>query len=160
MVFAPVWRPLAAARSLPIAVPKAAPNSLPDFGLSLEGLNLVSFAPRETLSPPDRFKLRADFLRLASRGRKIARPGFVMQILRSDTATPLRVGYTATKKIGNAVARNRARRRLKEAARLELVGAGQLTGVELVLICRQETARLPFETLRANLRTVLAEATR
>jgi ribonuclease P protein component len=121
---------------------------------------LVSFAPRETLSPPDRFKLRADFLRLASRGRKIARPGFVLQISRSDTPSPLRVGYTATKKIGNAVARNRARRRLKEAARLSIAELPALTGVELVLICRQETAKLPFETLRGNLTTALAEATK
>ncbi len=121
---------------------------------------MVSFAPRENFSPPDTFKLRADFLRLASRGRKIARPGFVLQILRSDTAAPLRVGYTATKKIGNAVARNRARRRLKEAARLEIAGAGRLNGVELVLICRQETAKLPFETLRGHLRAALVEAAR
>jgi ribonuclease P protein component len=120
---------------------------------------LVSFAPRENFSPPETFKLRADFLRLASRGRKIARPGFVLQILRSDTAAPLRVGYTATKKLGNAVARNRARRRLKEAARLSIAELPALTGVELVLICRQETAKLPFETLRANLRKALTEAT-
>jgi ribonuclease P protein component len=121
---------------------------------------LVSFAPRENFSPPDTFKLRADFLRLASRGRKIARPGFVLQFLRSDTAAPLRVGYTATKKIGNAVARNRARRRLKEAARLEIAGAGRLDGVELVLICRQDTAKLPFETLRGHLRAAMVEAAR
>ncbi len=115
---------------------------------------MVSFAPPET------FKLRADFLRMASRGRKIARPGFVLQVLRSDKATPLRVGYTATKKIGNAVARNRARRRLKEAARLSIAELPPLNGVELVLICRQETAKLPFETLRGNLATALAEATK
>jgi ribonuclease P protein component len=72
----------------------------------------------------------------------------------------LRVGYTATKKIGNAVARNRARRRLKEATRLSIAELPPLAGVELVLICRQETAKLPFETLRASLRSVLEEATR
>lgn len=119
---------------------------------------MVSNARRGKFSPPETFKLRADFLRMAARGRKIARPGFVLQILRTDGPAPLRVGYTATKKIGNAVARNRARRRLKEAARLEIAGAGGLAGVELVLICRQETAKLPFETLRGNLRSVLAEA--
>jgi ribonuclease P protein component len=125
---------------------------------------LVSFAPPETFSPPETFKRRADFLRLA-RGRKIARPGFVMQIARSGapatgTPEPLRTGYTATKKIGNAVARNRARRRLKEAARLTLAEAGPLPGFEMVLICRQETAKLPFETLCGNLRAAIAEATK
>jgi ribonuclease P protein component len=74
---------------------------------------VVSYAPPET------FEQRKDFLRLAARGRKIARPGFLVQALRGE-AGALRVGYTATKKIGNAVARNRARRRLKEAARLTL----------------------------------------
>jgi ribonuclease P protein component len=113
---------------------------------------LVSFAPPET------FKVRADFLRLASRGRKLARPGFIMQIARTGTDSPLRVGYTATKKIGNAVARNLARRRLKEAARLTFAEAAPLNGVELVLICRQETATLPFETLRGQLKTAIAEA--
>ncbi len=119
---------------------------------------MVSFAPPETLSPPERLKKRADFLRLAARGRKLARPGFVMQVARSEPATPLRVGYTATKKIGNAVARNRARRRLKEAARLAIAAMRPLNGVELVLICRSETATLPFATLQSTLRSALAEA--
>ncbi len=114
---------------------------------------MVSYAP------PDIFSQRADFLRLASRGKKFARPGFVMQFLRTGAEAPVRTGYTATKKIGNAVARNRARRRLKEAARLTLAET-PLTGVELVLICRRETATLPFETLRANLKATLVEAMR
>jgi len=104
-------------------------------------------------SPPGRFKRRADFLRLAARGRKIVRPGFLMQAARQDSGEP-RIGYTATKKLGNAVARNRARRRLKEAARLELAGR-DLPGAELVLVCRQETASIPFQTLRANLAAAL-----
>ncbi len=114
---------------------------------------MVSYAPPET------FQQRKDFLRLASRGKKFARPGFVMQALRGDGDAALRVGYTATKKIGNAVMRNRARRRLKEASRLTLAGR-DLAGLELVLICRRETAELPFETLRGNLETALAEALR
>jgi ribonuclease P protein component len=114
---------------------------------------LVSYAPPET------FSQRADFLRLAARGKKFARPGFVMQVLRGEAEKPVRVGYTATKKIGNAVARNRARRRLKEAARLTLAET-PLPGVEIVLICRQETAQIRFETLRATLRSTLAEAMR
>ncbi|NNM57276.1 ribonuclease P protein component [Acidocella sp.] len=108
------------------------------------------------LSPPETFKRRAEFLRMASRGRKIAKPGFVMQFCTTGGQAPLRTGYTATKKIGNAVARNRARRRLKEAARLTLAGR-DLSGVELVLICRQETGRLPFEKLCAGIELALAE---
>jgi ribonuclease P protein component len=107
------------------------------------------------LKPPETLKRRADFLRLAAKGRKIARPGFVLQVLRGETETPLRVGYTATKKLGNAVARNRARRRLREAVRLALAGEN-LAGTELVVICRQETAAIPFPTLCADLRAALA----
>jgi ribonuclease P protein component len=110
------------------------------------------------LAPPETFKRRAEFLALAARGRKIARPGFVMQALRDGAPDQaLRVGYTATKKLGNAVARNRARRRLKEAARLTLAGR-DLAGLKLVLICRQDTATLPFARLTAGLAAALAEA--
>jgi ribonuclease P protein component len=108
-------------------------------------------------APPPRFQNRADFLRLAATGRKIARPGFVLQFLRHEAPAPLRVGYTATKKIGNAVSRNRARRRLKEAARLVLP-ALPLAGVELVLICRKETATTPFAALQTSLRATLTDA--
>ena len=94
---------------------------------------------------------------MASRGRKIAKPGFVMQVCIGESQAALRAGYTATKKIGNAVARNRARRRLKEAVRLTLAGR-DLPGVELVLICRQETGRMPFEKLCGGIEAALAEA--
>jgi ribonuclease P protein component len=96
---------------------------------------------------------------MASRGRKLARAGFVLQAVKLAPEAPLRVGYTATKKIGNAVIRNRARRRLKEAARLNLAEMG-LHGMEFVFICRQDTATLPFAVLRENLRAALAEATK
>ncbi len=109
-------------------------------------------------SPPPTLKRRAEFLQLA-RGRKLAKPGFVMQLRRVAEAEPLRIGYTATRKIGNAVARNRARRRLREAARLTLGPAG-LTGLELVLVCRQDTARLPFRALCDGLEAALAELRR
>jgi len=66
-------------------------------------------------------------------------------------------GLTATKKIGNAVKRNRARRRLKEAARLTFPHH-DLTGMQLVLICRKETASVPFPALCDTLRATLAEA--
>ncbi len=107
------------------------------------------------LAPPETLKRRAEFLRMA-RGRKLARPGFVMQLRRTGETTPLRIGYTATRKIGNAVHRNLARRRLREAARLTLGPAG-LTGLELVLVCRHDTAMLPFDALCDGLRAALAE---
>ena len=59
-----------------------------------------------------RLTRRGEFLRVAGRGRKAARPGLVLQALPQPGRAELRLGFTATKKIGNAVIRNRAKRRL------------------------------------------------
>ena len=104
-----------------------------------------------------RLKRRAEFLRVAARGRKLALPGVVLQVLgRGDTA-PVRLGFTVTKKVGNAVIRNRTRRRLKEAARL-LLTAHPLCGADLVLVGRAGTRGRPFPALQDDLRRALERA--
>ena len=108
------------------------------------------------MTPPARLTRRAEFLRLASKGKKIAKYGFVLQAAQDGDLPFPRVGYTATKKIGNAVTRNRAKRRLREAARLSLAGQS-LPGVELVLIARRETAEIEFSRLQQTLTRALAE---
>ena len=108
-------------------------------------------------TPPARLTRRAEFLRLAARGKKIVKQGFVLQAANDGQAHVLRVGYTATKKVGNAVTRNRAKRRLREAVRLLLAGQS-LPGVELVLIARRETGEVEFSRLRQNLAKALNEA--
>ena len=82
-----------------------------------------------------RLKRRAEFLRVAAKGRKAAMPGLVLQALQRDDDAPARLGFTVTKKVGNAVIRNRTRRRLKEAARLVL-REQPVAGADLVLIGR------------------------
>jgi ribonuclease P protein component len=104
----------------------------------------------------DRLKKRREFLRAAARGKRAARPGLVLQALAVPEPS-LRLGFTVTKKIGNAVIRNRARRRLKEAARLTLPGMG-LSGWDLVLIGRDTTAERPFPLLIEDLRGALRQA--
>jgi ribonuclease P protein component len=101
-------------------------------------------------------KQRADFLRLAATGRKTVKPGFVLQALQSEAGAGLVLGFTATKKLGNAVVRNRAKRRLREAARLVLAERAA-TGAELVLIARRETGAMDFARLRRNLAVALDE---
>ena len=104
-----------------------------------------------------RLKVRAEFLRAAARVRKAAVHGLVLQAFARDDADPLRVGYTVTRKVGNAVIRNRTRRRLREAARLLLAGR-TLPGLDLVLIGRDATRGRPFEQLVDDLARALAKA--
>ena len=95
---------------------------------------------------PPRLTKRAEFLRAASAGRKAAFPGLVLQALPRGDGDPARCGFTVTKRVGNSVVRNRARRRLREAARLVLARA-PLAGVDLVLIGRAGTLDRSFAAL-------------
>lgn len=103
---------------------------------------------------------RADFQR-ASRAAHVATPGFILQMrnhrVDEDTAADIRIGFTCSKKVGNAVARNRAKRRLREIARLALPTLGQ-SGNDYVLIGRKgATATLPFAQLQADFARALTK---
>ena len=101
-------------------------------------------------SPLTRLKRRAEFLSVAAKGRKAPMPGLVLQALPRDDEAPARLGFTVTKKVGNAVVRNRTRRRLKEAAAIVLrdqAGRQPLRGVDLVLIGRAGTRSRDFRAL-------------
>ena len=107
--------------------------------------------------PAERLKRRTEFLRVASKGRKVPVHGLVLQALARDDAGPARIGFTVTKKVGNAVVRNRTKRRLREVARL-LLRAAPVQGVDLVLIGRDTTRGRPFTLLIDDLRRALAKA--
>ncbi len=101
----------------------------------------------------ERLKRRQDFV-AAARAHYAAMPGLVVQMrARSDRAPP-RVGFTATKKIGNAVIRNRVKRRLRELARLRLL-AEALPGHDYVLIGRAPTPERAFPDLENDLSAAL-----
>ncbi len=108
------------------------------------------------VSPQDRLALavlskRADFLR-AAQARRQAMPGFVLQArYRGDGCAGIRVGYTCSKKIGNAVIRNRARRRLREVARATLPTGG-VPGWDYVMVGRPgATVERVFADLLADM---------
>lgn len=101
---------------------------------------------------------RADFQR-ASRGVRVAMPGFVLQMRKRQQgeAQGVRIGFTCSKKVGNAVARNRAKRRLREIARLVLRQKGQ-DGADYVLIGRRRTtAELPFDQMQTDLHKAIVK---
>ena len=112
-------------------------------------------------APAGRLKKRRDFLRAAARGKRAARPGLVLQAAPGQPGL-VRFGFTVTKKVGNAVVRNRAKRRLREAARLTLPGVTlarlDAEGWDLVLIGRDATGRRPFAQLMEDLRGALKQA--
>jgi ribonuclease P protein component len=107
-----------------------------------------------TVGKPGRLKKRAEFLRAASAGKKAAIGGVVLQALPRADTLPARLGFTVTKKVGNAVVRNRTRRRLKEAARL-LLAERPAVGVDLVLIGRNSTRKRNFIALQGDIRRAL-----
>jgi ribonuclease P protein component len=106
---------------------------------------------------PGRLTRRAEFLHVAAKGRKAPMPGLVLQALKRQDDAPARLGFTVTKRVGNAVIRNRTRRRLKEAARL-LLRDQPVTGADLVLIGRDATRSRDFAVLQDDLRRALTKA--
>jgi ribonuclease P protein component len=101
----------------------------------------------------ERIRQRRDFL-AAAKAFSCAMPGMIVQMRVRADALPPRVGFTVTKKLGNAVARNRSKRRLREAARLTLAGIAR-PGHDYVLIGRGATAKRPFEDLRKDITAAL-----
>ena len=107
---------------------------------------------------PDTLKIRnrRDFVAAARAGEKFVAEGFVMQVRdRGDSAAP-RFGVTATKKVGNAVVRNRAKRRLRALARSVLANHGR-PGHDYVLIARHDTSDRPWDSMQAECDRLLME---
>ena len=98
----------------------------------------------------DHLKKRVDFLR-AARGVRRVTPSLTLETCPSPEAgETVRVGFTATKKLGNAVTRNRAKRRLRAAAAAVLPLSGA-AGTDYVLVARAATVARPFDGLLADL---------
>jgi ribonuclease P protein component len=100
-----------------------------------------------------RLKKRREFLHVA-KGSKAVRAGVVVQARRLDGSLHCGTGFTATKKVGNAVVRNRAKRRLREAARLLLPLHGR-PGFDYVFIARAATPNRDWRRLYDDVKLAL-----
>ncbi|MCZ6764958.1 MAG: ribonuclease P protein component [Alphaproteobacteria bacterium] len=99
---------------------------------------------------------RSDFLGIAAEKRKWAAPGLVLQA-RACPSGPdhrIRVGFTASRRVGGAVRRNRAKRRLRAVA-ADILPAYAATGTDYVLIARTATSTRGYEKLLTDLRQAL-----
>ncbi|HEX5211073.1 MAG TPA: ribonuclease P protein component [Pseudolabrys sp.] len=93
----------------------------------------------------ERLRQRADFLAAASGAKSVA-AAFVLQARKRNDNGPARFGFTVSKKVGNAVERNRVRRRLREIVRV--AGSGRIrTGHDYVLIGRRAALNAPIERI-------------
>ena len=107
----------------------------------------VTGKPRQVA--PARLSKRAEFLAVR-RGEKRRGPLFLVEALARSDSGPPRVGLTVTRKVGNAVVRNRVRRRLNEAVRVLAAGDMQ-PGNDYVVVGRKEVLTAPFADIGAEL---------
>lgn len=112
----------------------------------------ISGAARPAM--PEILRQRADFLRAAA-ARRQGTAGFLLQARRRDEGEGVRIGFTCSKKIGNAVARNRAKRRLRALAR-EIMPDHARPGWDYVLVGRPgATIARDFADLKRDLQQAL-----
>jgi ribonuclease P protein component len=101
----------------------------------------------------ERLRRRTDF-RAAAAGQRASVGAFVVQARRRAEAGPVRIGFTVSRQVGNAVERNRVRRRLREIVRLSQ-GGGMRDGHDYVLIGRRAALAVPFGRMRQELDAAL-----
>lgn len=145
MAFVRVWQRSADARLLQPVAPKAE--------------NALAHRVIVAYSRLIRLKKRSEFLSVAASGVRCGTHSLVVQVRQNsadnhnnetNTQPPIRVGFTATKRLGNAVLRNRAKRRMRAAA-MEILPVHGRPGADYVLIARDLCVTCPYDALCRDL---------
>jgi ribonuclease P protein component len=106
-----------------------------------------------------RLRRRREFLAVAGTRRRCVTTAFVLQAGPRRAPGEIGVGFTASRRIGGAVARNRARRRLRAAVRALVPGAAR-PGFDYVLVARPAILTCPFDVVLSDLATAFARVVR
>lgn len=103
------------------------------------------------MPPLERLRKRSEFLNVSKTGNKWVTPAFIIQIHERAPEGPFRYGITASRKVGGAVDRNRAKRRLRALIRDILPAIGR-PGTDYVFIARQEVLKRDFTVMGQELK--------
>jgi ribonuclease P protein component len=106
-------------------------------------------------SPPESLRQRAEFVRAQSEGKKL-KGRHLLVIVAAGRTGGVRLGITVSRRVGNAVVRNRVRRRIREIVRGQLALLPR--GFDLIVIAFPEAARAPFAVLNEELPCLLTRA--
>ncbi|CAI3947550.1 RNase P protein component (RnpA) (PDB:1A6F) [Commensalibacter communis] len=109
------------------------------------------------LQPVLRLKKRVQFLNVAANGQKVPTSSVILQLLHRNDGKAGRVGFTVTKKVGNAVIRNRVKRRLRGVMQ-ELAKKNAFQGIDMVMIGRKNTYEKPYEAIVKDFSWALRKA--
>lgn len=104
---------------------------------------------KPTAAAPGRLRKRAEYLAVRG-GEKRRGRLFLLEVRDRGDGLPARLGLTVTKKVGNAVVRNRIRRRLKEAVRVHAAG-DMAAGSDYVIVGRRDVLDASFDELKTEL---------
>ena len=144
MASVPAWPPRAAVALSPRVATVVASGSAPE-----RKTRPLPATGKPAGKKPGRLLKRAEFLAVRG-GEKRRGRLFLVEVLDRGADLAPRVGYTVTKKVGNAVVRNRVRRRLKEAVRTHAAD-DMAPGNDYVIVGREDVLAIPFGQLKAEL---------
>ena len=144
MAFGPEW---ALAAEEPLSMPADAKdaNVWSTFRSSIRVSENSIMSPKQTLPESTRLKRNRDFVRVRQKGRPFRCPYFILFACLSDEGIPARIGISASRRVGNAVDRNRAKRYYRELFRINRHRLR--SGSDMLLSIRRPSTDASFEDL-------------